>query len=343
MVKCTEESKIYVHVQAGVVTGGIELLHQLVHELRNLGRKAFVVYHGRAAHVVPDDYRVYDLEFTDIVEDSPSNIEVYTETMLHYLGTNHRSTQKFWWWLSVDFFYGAKQFVLLGLWDCLNGRLVRGMRILLSSIRWSKHPRPDLPAYLSSLYGLSHITCGYQCAFIRDFIVNNGFADIVPLGDYINDDHVGTFSIDNRKDIVLYNPKKGLGFVEKLMQLAPDISWCALAGMSREQLRDVMRSAKLYVDFGNHPGMDRLPRECAANGCCVITGKRGSAGYDEDVPLPPGYKFDERQCSLNAIIARIRETLSCYETEIPRFAPYREFVSGQKRVFVDQLTTIFGK
>jgi len=33
---------------------------------------------------------------------------------------------------------------------------------------------------------------------------------------------------------------------------------------------------QVYIDFGHHPGQDRLPREAVQCGCVVITGKRGS-------------------------------------------------------------------
>jgi len=45
-------------------------------------------------------------------------------------------------------------------------------------------------------------------------------------------------------------------------------------------------SRKLYVDFGKHPGKDRMPREAAVHGCCIITGRRGAAGNPFDIPIP---------------------------------------------------------
>ena len=33
---------------------------------------------------------------------------------------------------------------------------------------------------------------------------------------------------------------------------------------------------QVYIDFGHHPGQDRLPREAVQCGCVVITGTRGS-------------------------------------------------------------------
>ena len=51
--------------------------------------------------------------------------------------------------------------------------------------------------------------------------------------------------------------------------------------MTPEQVVDLMSESKVYIDFGNHPGKDRIPREAVINGCCVITGVRGSARFKE--------------------------------------------------------------
>ncbi len=40
-----------------------------------------------------------------------------------------------------------------------------------------------------------------------------------------------------------------------------------------------MRKAKLYIDFGYHPGKERMPREACLLDCCLIIGKDGSAKY----------------------------------------------------------------
>jgi len=63
------------------------------------------------------------------------------------------------------------------------------------------------------------------------------------------------------------------------------IDFRPITGMTREQIREAGRSAKVYIDFGTHPGRDRIPREMAACGCSVITGSDGTAACTEDVPL----------------------------------------------------------
>ena len=121
----------------------------------------------------------------------------------------------------------------------------------------------------------------------------------------------------------------------------PDVNWIPLQGFSRSELMRILDEAKLYIDFGYHPGKDRLPRECAMHGCCVITGKRGSAYFFEDVPIPSAYKFDEKIVSLEDIAQKIRYTLENYNTCIADFSNYRKAIQSEKQEFENQIVKLF--
>ena len=97
----------------------------------------------------------------------------------------------------------------------------------------------------------------------------------------------------------------------------------------------------MYIDFGNHPGKDRFPREAAMCGCCVITGKRGSARYFEDVPVADEFKFDENNKSLEKIISKIRCCLDDYENQVIKFEKYRDMIKGEYDVFQKDVKKIF--
>jgi hypothetical protein len=58
-----------------------------------------------------------------------------------------------------------------------------------------------------------------------------------------------------------------------------------LRGLDREQLRRAFLDPSCTSTFGHHPGKDRLPREAALHGCCVITAR----GTD---PRPIGGRAD---------------------------------------------------
>lgn len=51
--------------------------------------------------------------------------------------------------------------------------------------------------------------------------------------------------------------------------------------------------SKLFVDFGNHPGRDRIPREAVLLKSNILINKKGAAEKFSDVPLKNKFKFKE--------------------------------------------------
>lgn len=342
MIRVYSDSKIYVHCPAGVVTGGAELLHQLVSFLNDNGRNAFIVYYGFKEHLLPNDYKCYNIKIAEDVINDDKNIEVINEGVFYKVYDNSR-TQKFLWWLSVDNFYICSTH-FLALKNIFSFSPSLGFRTVVKRLYTLIFKFKDYPSKIISINDLKSIDCtnGYQSEYAQNFLQNHGFKEMLALKDYINVEHSNEqINIKERKNIILYNPKKGLSFTKKLIAMSPDLNWVPIQGMTRQQVIQLMHDAKVYVDFGYHPGKDRLPRECAANGCCVITGMRGSAAFFEDVMVPNRYKFDERKASKSEIIKAIRWTLNNYEIAINDFQSYRKKISLEKKEFEEQIAQIF--
>ena len=97
----------------------------------------------------------------------------------------------------------------------------------------------------------------------------------------------------------------------------------------------------MYIDFGHHPGKDRLPREAAMSMCAIMTGRRGSAKYDEDVPIPRKYKYDENDTSMRSIVDGVKCLLHNYDTCIDEFENYRNSIKQEKSIFSSQVAAMF--
>ncbi len=344
MLKIYPNSLIYVHAPGDYSTGGVELLHQLVDALRNHGRKAYIVYYGNDTQTITKAYSHYNIEIKQNAEidDNFRNIEIYTETNVKSLKKNVRKTQKMIWWLSVDNYYVSNE-NHLGLYDMFvwDKRLAWGM-FKHRLKRLLKFRKNEFIGNVSLVeFVLKGYSFGYQCEYIKSFLHKFGILKPLGLSDYINIDFVDKLKVIQKRNRVLYNPSKGYKFTKRLMEIAPDIEWVPLKGYSREQLLEVISQAKLYIDFGNHPGKDRLPRECAMGRCCIITGMRGSAAYYKDLPIPSEYKFDESVIDISEVIKKIRSTLAHYDTAIDDFAKYRNSIKMEKCVFEDEVMRIF--
>lgn len=342
MIKIYPDTRIYIHCPAGVVTGGAELLHQLANELNNIGRNAFIVYYGSCSHVTPQDYDGYNIKLSETIEDLPNNIEIIHEGIYNKL-TENKYTQKILWWLSVDHFYNSSQ-DFLAIKDLLSFKPYLALKAIIKRIykplfRGEKLiTKPLTIKYLKNINALH----AYQSEYAQNFLQNHGFKEIIALKDYINTEHSSNGIFTEKEDIILYNPKKGLKFTNKLISASPNLKWIPLINMSREEVIRIMRKAKLYVDFGYHPGKDRLPRECAINGCCIITGMKGSAAFYEDIMIPKEYKFKEKETSIQDIISKIEYILGNYDIIIHEFSHYRKAIQLEYSEFKRQVNAIFG-
>jgi hypothetical protein len=106
-------------------------------------------------------------------------------------------------------------------------------------------------------------------------------------------------------------------------------------------MREVLETSKVYIDFGNHPGKDRIPREAAISGCCVITGKRGAARFYQDVPIPEEYKFDDNTESIPAIVRQIKTCIANYGNHFHDFDQYRTMIREEHHAFLINVKEIF--
>lgn len=164
------------------------------------------------------------------------------------------------------------------------------------------------------------------------------------ISDYMSDafyERIGNPVI--KEDVIIFNPKKNGVFLQKIIEMTPQLTWIPLINMSIEEVSIWMKKSKLYIDFGYHPGQERMPREAILMGCCVITGKQGSAAFYEDVPLPKGYKFDEDTAPIENIIETIKKCLNNFEEESKSFEDYRIQIHKEKANFRNDVAKVFQK
>ena len=321
---------IYVICPYYFKTGGTELAHQLVKCLNDKGKRSMIAYYGIADKDkgINPAFEKYVHEYVDIhdIEDKKENVVILPEIAPNLMdGT--KNIQKAVWWMSVDNFYNNSMAVqyyhAFGVWRTagwfLKGNLFRTKKVDKKIV---------------------HL---YQSEYAHQFLVDNGIKVMHRLSDYINRDYMTAEDVEHadREDIVLYNPSKGFEFTKTLMECAPDINWTPICNMSNRELRELMKKSKLYVDFGNHPGKDRLPRETAIMGCCIITGTDGAAGFYEDIPISDYYKFEARKDNIDNVIERVRECLSNYDVRINDFEKYRNVIRAEYELFCEDTEAIF--
>jgi len=357
-LKVYSNSKVYLIAPARIATGGPELLHQLCYHLRNSLKIDAYMHYFPSNHLNPvhPNYKNYNNPFVDKIKDSSENIlispEIYSSVLLL---KKYRKIRKVIWWLSVDnalfsdIYADSKcKFPIITLMSMFN-KIAKKIfkihsffdidKVIVNKYLTNKH---FVLKFFSDIdiqsINLNLCQSHYAMNFLKNFSINN----ITYLSDYLNQEFfVETSYIDKKKDIVVYNPKKGFSFTEKIIKHAPKIKFVPLINMTRQQVIETLQKTKVYIDFGNHPGKDRLPREAAILGCCVITGKRGSAKYFEDVSIPEEYKFEDTKENINKIIQKIRFCFKNYKKAVEDFDYYKNVIKREKEKFLQDIKKIF--
>ncbi len=304
------------------VTGGPELLHQLVHELREMGRNAFIAYYPfENTFECPEPYKKYNAPQSSLIDEKDTFVLV-PETATWIIKRLKKSGVGVWW-LSVDNYLRVRdQSKLKDLYHRLKGP----MRMML----------------LFKKRRLVHFT---QSRYAEVFLAKAGISS-APLTDYLGSDHLArpsNMDAAAKENIVAFNPKKGYKKTMALIDAYPHIQFIPIQNMTPMQVAEFLGRSKIYIDFGHHPGKDRPPREAAMAGCCVITGRKGSAHHYEDMPIPDKYKLDDScKAYLECFGALAEKVFENYDDHSKDFDGYRTRILKEQDVFKQQVRQIFG-
>lgn len=312
--------KIIVCCPGGSVSGGPELLHQLVHELRSQGQDAAICYYPRGRDFeTPKPYAGYDAPQSPLVDEAGVLI-VFPEVMVRSSRLVRRAEVAIWW-LSVDNYYRK---------DHIS--------------RWKDYWRHffDVVKGKPTIPGLRKYWHFAQSEYARDYLSTFGISAAM-LTDYLGRDHLdGDSDFETRENLIAYNPKKGAALTKRLIEENPDLKFVPIENMSAADVRNLLRRAKLYIDFGHHPGKDRFPREAAMAGCCVVTGRRGAARYPQDVPIADQYKLDDvTDQYVSAFRPLVDYVFAEFQAASRDFETYRESIRAEPEVFRSQVKTLF--
>lgn len=343
--------KIFILCPSGLRTGGAELLHHLCYVLNENGKKAYIVYTGinEKNYRIINEYKQYisDYLMPSEIKDEADNLIITSETAVYEV----KKYNKIIWWLSVDNFF-------LSTWNnsCLKYRIDKFpkfsarckniinyvLRTILGNLGLYKN---WIPVTQLNKIGNEYNFC--QSQYALDFCRKNKPKNPLFLSDYINDEY-STDINDNlaeknkKENIVIYNPVKGIQYTKKIMVACSDITFVAIQNMTRDEVKKLMKKAKIYIDFGNFLGKDRMPREACLSGCVVITGKSGAANYYEDLPINNKYKFEiKNKKDVLKVRSRILDIFVNFETTQQEMKLFMENIRFEKENFIPDVNRVF--
>jgi hypothetical protein len=322
--------RIYIVTPGATVTGGPELCHQLGDALNRETERAWIVYTPfDTRSPVPQPYARYNVKPANRDKIKRGSIVVLPETYSELVG-EFPGSEIYFWWLSVDHFFNR-----------------------VAKTAPARVARKSIPIQLVVKFRLDRLRRNvhrhlYQSEYARLYLDSVGLRPYSRLSDYIADDYTRSANVNTeRENIVVYNPAKGieqtsliLRALEKCGSPMPEV--VALRGMSRSEIRDLFQIAKVYIDFGTHPGKDRIPREAVALGACTVVNRRGSAANAIDIPIPEEFKIDDSVRGFEKFaVARIRDLLANFDQQTLRFQQYRQSIALESAKFLADVDAVF--
>lgn len=286
--------KYYIFAPSGGKTGGIECQAQLVDALRFHGEEAYLSFFptkddgGTLEHYQRFGYDISGQQ----PEDKNTNVIILPEINT-ILSRKYSKTVNVINWLSIDNYYQKK-------WVSSYRDFYMRYRTLY---------RSRLP--INSLRQYFHLTqSNYATNYLRKFSIKAHY-----IGDYLNDEFFKQSKLHQQEkiNIISFNPKKGTSFTNQIHNNCPEFKMNPLQNLTRNELIQELGASKVYIDFGHHPGRDRIPREAAVMGCCLITSTRGSAGNQYDIEINDEYKFELNNENIPEICDKISEIFNDYE------------------------------
>jgi len=317
--------KVLVICPGGVATGGPEAMHYLTFILRKIGVNAFIVYTPFTEKFnLTGAYSEMEVPIAEY-EDEEGTLIIFPE-INPIFALRVKKAKAAIWWLSVDNFLERRHL----------SHLRDKFRFFKKAL---KGERPF--GGVKALKNLIHFS---QSEYSGQYLQSNGLLPIPfyePINQQFLRDEINP-GIAGRVDEILFNPVKGKLVTDALIQKFPNIKFTALKGFDRKGLTEKLGKAKLYIDFGHHPGRDRMPREAAMHGCCIVTGILGSAQNTIDVPIEPKYKLDSSAPNfLASFETLVNDIFDNFPKHYQIFETYRKSINDEPKRFQSQVEKYF--
>jgi hypothetical protein len=305
------------------VTGGVESLHQLANllTLLNIENRIAYVSEGFGFNIDNDDfivnapdksiseYGVYRSKMAESCKVSDIKQIIFPEVFTNFARQlcHHISTAI--WWLSVD-----------------NAFTVDS---------------PLLQEQTRKEFFQLPIQHYYQSRYAANFLQQHGVRDIYEISDYLDYERFKKLNL-KKKITILYNPRKGKERALALAAQMPHIKFIPLTDMTSSKVQETMQKSRLYMDFGHHPGKDRMPREAANQGCVVMCRTAGAAQFFEDVPLPQHLMFNDFDLLQGNLAQRVQSILTDgFEDAWKSMDRYRNLLDSEPKLMLQKVQTVF--
>ena len=314
-----------------LATGGSEALHQLGHAINTLGGRAVMAYFSRHSTIRMEEgllqcrtqlapaFQEHFSRYAPITEPAipltPRSLVIFPE-VLAKAARGFRHSPRAIWWLSVD-----------------NAVVAEGAM-----------KDPAVRARLFADESLQHY---YQSCYAQAYLLAEGARQVIPLFDYVERSYrltaeaaAAKAAAPGPRTIAVF-PRKGAALAAPFIEANPGLNFLRIENMTREQVGQALAGSSVYIDFGHHPGKDRVPREAALAGNVVFLHEKGAGAHHGDYPVDRYYLFSEGEVQSGALLERVHAALADYPAHLSRQSPFLQRIVLEQPQFMMQVVSAF--
>lgn len=115
----------------------------------------------------------------------------------------------------------------------------------------------------------------------------------------------------------------------------PDLNRLPIENMPQDAVHDTLLQSQIFIDFGHHPGKDRVPRETAPSGNIVFLHERGAAAYYVN-KLDRIFLFTSADISNGTLYKRVKKALGDPDTYFSAQSNYHSRIIIEREEFLTQ-------
>jgi len=285
----------------------------------------------------------FNLPYVDKIDDSPDNIIIIPETLSDLINLYPRS-KKIVYWLTLYYFFKTPSHrfplnikPLRKIFSCSSyyGHTKTIFHKISQKINyWNKSISPVWNN------DVIHISNSY---FAADFIENVMLKKTYILHNPVRDEFYNNLSENSRDKIILFGQKTKKRVVRYVQKKFPDFICIRLKRKDIIEVINLYKKSILFIEMGNFPGRDRMPREAVLSGCVVLISLTGSAAYNNDFNLPDYYKINTNKKYLPLLVKKIKHITSDYLYHYHNMQQFLDDLRIEKDSFNDKVKDIFDK
>jgi hypothetical protein len=337
-------NKIYILCPGNVISGGIYSLHNLCAKLIEAGFHAGIHYHNIIPGVINHDHiRSYNVPSFESIVDTSDNIIIVSETETLFLHP-FLYIRKMVYWLGLNNYFKKPPFrrpftikTFRKFIQCRNyyGYSAGMVEDIKRNISWWVKARDiiwqDNTIHMSN----SH--------YVAECCKKRGIKKIYVLHNPVREEYYLEAKHEVLKKTKIIVGPKTPKILILLCRLYFRYEVVRLKHLSPHTVKQHMKEAMVFAEFGNNSGRDRMPREAALMGCVVLSNTRGSASVYSDMPFPSTFKIADSITNYPKIIKLLKYSIENYSSVIVDFQEYVHRLEEERMNFPANVKSIFSE